>query len=116
MGHHKIRILSLPFVFFISFIIYSQLFGDVYLTKLEQFNHSLSAAGLIFILVNYFLIKNNRALLIGTAFLSIVCLAVSFYIFFQILIGASGGDKNIYILFIIPFVLYLVYAYYELFD
>lgn len=116
MGHHKIRILSLPFAFFIAFIIYSQLTGDAYLTELEKFNYSLSGVGLLFILINYFVIKSNRILLIGTALLSFICLCMAAFLFFKILIGAADGFKEIFILFIIPFVLFLVYAYYELFD
>jgi len=116
MGHHKIRILTLPFIFFIGFIIYGQFFGNGYFTEIEKINYSLTAVGLGLILVNYFVIKTSRPLQIATAFLSLICLLFSAFFFFQILIGAADGDKNIYILFMIPFVLYLVYAYYELFD
>jgi len=116
LGHHKIKILSLPFVFFIGFIIYSQLFGSVYLNQIEKVNYTLSSVGLLFILINYFIVKNSRILLIGTLALSVICLALSAFAFFKILVGAADGNKNIYILFVIPFTLFLVYAYYELFD
>jgi len=91
LGHHKIKILSLPFVFFISFIIYSQLFGNIYISQIEKTNYVLSGIGILFILVNYFVIKNNRALLIGTLVLSVGCLVLSGFIFFKILIGVAGG-------------------------
>jgi len=116
MGHHKIKILSLPFVFFIGFIIYSELSRNSYLTMLEKNNYTLSSIGLLAIMINYFIVKNNRTFLIATSLLSLICLALSAFFFFQILIGIADGNKNINILFIIPFVLFLVYAYYELFD
>jgi len=116
MGHHKIRILSLPFAFFIGFIIYSQLFGDAYITAFEQLNYGISGIGLLLILINYFVVKQSKVFLIGTAFLASVCLALSAFAFLEILVGAAGGNKNIYILFMIPFALFLLYTYYELIE
>lgn len=92
------------------------MFGGVYLSQIEKVNYTLSGIALLSILVNYFVLKNNKALLIGNLVLSVVCLSLSAFAFFKILVGAADGNKNIYILFVIPFMLFLVYAFYELYD
>jgi len=78
--------------------------------------HVANLIALTFILINYFLIKEKRYFLMLTVAMAITALASSAIAYAQILMGNMAGEKNIYILFMLPFGLYLIYFYYELYD
>lgn len=116
MGHHKIKILTLPFAFFIYFISINQLLNNEDLYRTDLVCHIANVIALSFILISYFWLKEKRYFLISTAALAITALVCSVIAYVQILMGNMQGTKNIYILFMIPFGLYLIYFYYELYD
>lgn len=116
MGHHKIKILTIPFAFFIYFISANQLITNEDLYRHEYVSHVANIAALTFIFIAYFWLKEKRRFLIITAAMAITALASSAISYVQILMGNMVGQKNVYILFMIPFGLYLIYFYYELFD
>ncbi len=116
MGHHKIKILTLPFAFFIYFISTNQLLNNEDLYRNEFVCHVANLIALSFILVSYFWLKEKRTFLILTAAMAITALASSVIAYAQILMGNMQGTKNIYILFMLPFGLFLIYFYYELYD
>lgn len=116
MGHHKIKILTLPFAFFIYFISANQLLNNEDLYRNEYVTHVANLIALSFVLTSYFLLKESRNFLIITLAMAITALASSAIAYMQILMGNMGGAKNMYILFMLPFGLYLIYFYYELYD
>jgi len=116
MGHHKIKILSIPFAFFIYIISTHQLWTNEDLYRNEFVSHVANLIALSFVLISYFWLKEKRNFLIITAAMAITALASSVIAYAQILMGNMAGEKNIYILFMIPFALYLIYFYYELYD
>jgi len=116
MGHHKIKILTLPFAFFIYFISANQLLNNEDLYRNEYVCHVANVIALSFILISYFWLKEKRYILMLTAAMAVTALSCSVIAYAQILMGNMSGIKNIYILFMIPFLLYLIYFYYELYD
>jgi len=116
MGHHKLKLLVIPFALFIYTITVISLFakngGPINMSGFGLIN----PIALTFVMLCFYAFKSNQKFLLTTFIASLAAFFYNLYIFLRITFGSIEGEKSISILFLIPFGAFLIYFYYEVFD
>jgi len=116
MGHHKLKLLTIPFALFIYAIAAISMFskngGPIDMSGFALIN----PIALTFVMLSYYVIKKNQKYLLATFIIALGAFIYNLVSLIRITAGSIEGEKSIAILFLIPFGAFLIYFYYEVFE
>lgn len=116
MGHHKLRLLIIPFAIFVYLISGFIFFGEVsdkYRLGLTDYMNPIAITCMF---LTFFVLKSNQKFLLFTFLVVLVTFVLNGWNFIQLMAGNMNGEKSLVTLYLIPLGAFFIYFYYEVFD